>query len=329
MLPNRLRVSWVLQALFVMACGGGGTTTGSGGQTTATGQPSTTGTGSPTSATSTGVTSPATATGSTTTGGGSYYHPPAGASWQWQLTGTIDLSYSVDIFDIDLFDADNATVAAIHAKGAKAVCYMETGAWENYRPDQGSYPSSVLGGAVSGYPDERYVDIRQLAILRPILDARLDMCKSKGFDGVEPDIDDSFVDVGATAIGFPVTYADQLAFNKAIADDAHARGLAIALKNGVFGAMGSSGQFVNDMEPMVDFAVEESCAINGVCPVLQPFTAHGKAVLHTEYLDEYGATMANYQMVLDMFCPATKPLGLSSILKTSSATLDGWRKACP
>ncbi len=90
------------------------------------------------------------------------------------------------MFDLDLFSTDAATVAAVHAKGAKAVCYMETGAWESYRPDASSYPLLVLGKTMGGYPDERYVDIRQLSILRPIIAARLDLCKQKGFDGSSP-----------------------------------------------------------------------------------------------------------------------------------------------
>ena len=123
------------------------------------GQAATHGSGTRSSGTSTGSMTAVTSTTATATsgagGGGTHWHPPAGASWQWQLSGTLDLSVNVDIFDIDLFDATNADVASIHAKGARAVCYMETGAWENYRPDQASYPPSVLGGAVSMYPAER------------------------------------------------------------------------------------------------------------------------------------------------------------------------------
>jgi hypothetical protein len=232
------------------------------------------------------------------------------------------------MYDVDLHDTTAAQVAAIHAKGAKAVCYMETGAWESYRPDASSYPSSVLGKSIGGYPQERYVDIRQLPVLRPIIDARLDLCKQKGFDGVEPDIDDAFVDVGAGGIGFPVTYQDQLAFNRMVADDAHARGLAIGLKNGTFGD--AAKQFAADMQPLVDFAVNEECARDSVCGYLKPFTDTGKPVFHTEYLSDYsGASTSNYAGVLDAFCPTTSQLRFSSILKDASETLSAWRVGCP
>jgi hypothetical protein len=35
--------------------------------------------------------------------------------------------------------------------------------------------------------DEKWLDVRQIAILGPIMSARMDVCKSKGFDAVEPD----------------------------------------------------------------------------------------------------------------------------------------------
>jgi endo-alpha-1,4-polygalactosaminidase (GH114 family) len=233
------------------------------------------------------------------------------------------------MFDLDLFDTSAATVAAIHAKGAKAVCYLETGAWESYRPDASSFPAAVLGRAMSGYPDERYVDIRQIATLQPILAARLDLCKQKGFDGVEPDIDDSVPDVGAAGIGFPATYADQIAFNTMVANQAHARGLAIALKNGTFGS--APDTFVKDMQPLVDFAVNEECWASGpVCSSLEVFVTNGKPVFHTEYLKDYpGASATDTAPALDAYCSRTTALRFSSILKDASATLSAWRAACP
>jgi hypothetical protein len=268
-------------------------------------------------------------TTTTTLPTGSWWKPVKGTTWQWQLSGTLDLSSNVQVYDIDGFDATAADVAAIHTKGAKAICYIETGSWENYRPDANAYPASVLGKTMGGYPDERYVDLRATGVLRPILDARLDMCKAKGFDAIEPDIDDSFTDVGASGIGFPVTYADQIMFNKMVADDTHARGMAIALKNGVFGD--NPAQFVKDMEAIADFAVEESCQSAGkVCGSLKVFADHNKAVFHAEYLVDYsGSSKTNNQAALDSFCPVTKLLGFSSILKDASETLSAWRIACP
>jgi hypothetical protein len=258
---------------------------------------------------------------------GSWWRPAVGTTWQWQLTGKLDLSVDAQVFDVDLFDVSASDVAAIHTKGAKAVCYVETGAWEDYRPDASDYPSSVLGKTVDGYSHERYVDIRQLDVLRPILDARLDLCAQKGFDGVEPDIDASYIDVGASGIGFPVSYADQVAFNQMVAADAHARGLAIGLKNGVDSDRGA--QFVKDMEPSVDYAVNEECVAFEECEMLAVFPDNGKPVFHAEYLGGYRlASTGDYNQALRSFCPVTRPFRFSSILKDANESLSAWRQAC-
>ena len=59
------------------------------------------------------------------------------------------------------------------------ICYIDVGTAENWRPDYASFPSSVLGGS-NGWPGERWLDIRQLSVLEPIMTARFQMCKRKG-----------------------------------------------------------------------------------------------------------------------------------------------------
>ncbi len=141
-----------------------------------------------------------------------------GTSWQWQLGGgPVDETVldAVDnpkkMYDIDLFGTDAATIGRLHAKGITVICYMETGASENYRPDADQYPAAVLGNAVDGFPNERFVDIRNVDVLLPIVAARLDLAVSKGCDGIEPDLDDTY---NGYDTGFPLTMQDQLAFNR-------------------------------------------------------------------------------------------------------------------
>jgi hypothetical protein len=260
--------------------------------------------------------------------GSTWWRPRAGQSWQWQLTGPPDLSASVDVFDLDLVDTSAATVAAIHAKGARAICHPQTGAWERGRPDAAAYPASVLGATIGGYSDHRYVDVRALPVLRPLIDPRLDQCKAKGFHGVEPDADDAVIDVGATGIGFAADYAAQITFDRAVATDAHARGLAVGLKDGTFGT--DIHRFVADLEPWTDFAVNQECvASGGACGELSAFIKHGKPVFHVEYLDDYpGATPADPTLAL-AFCRSTRGLGFSSILKPARSAMTAWRRGCP
>ena len=50
-----------------------------------------------------------------------------------------------------------------------------------------AFPATLLGNTYPGFADERWLDIRQLSVLGPLLEARMDMCKAKGFDGFEFD----------------------------------------------------------------------------------------------------------------------------------------------
>ena len=155
---------------------------------------------------------------------------------------------------------------------------METGSWENFRPDAGAYPLSVLGNVLAGFANERLVDIRQIAMLQPIMAGRLDLAKAKGCDGIEPDLDDTY---NGYNTGFPLTMAHQLAFNRAVADLAHARGLSIGLKNGA----SSGGVFERAMEPFTDFALNEECNQFGECGGYSVYIAANKAVFQVEYLN--------------------------------------------
>jgi hypothetical protein len=202
-----------------------------------------------------------------------------------------------------MFDNDSNVVSALHAAGRKAICYIDFGTWENWRPDASSFPDSVKGKS-NGWPGEQWLDIRQLAVLQPIMSARLDLCKAKGFDAVEPDNIDGYTN----STGFPLTATDQLAYNKWIASAAHARGLSVGLKNDL--------DQVPDLVSSFDWALDEQCFQYNECDALTPFIQAGKAVLEVEY-----------QGNPDNFCPAADAIGLSSMKKKLSLT--SWRQPCP
>ena len=84
-----------------------------------------------------------------------WWHPKAGMSWQWQLTGTIDTSVNVEVYDVDAFTTPAATVSALEAAGRHTICYVNAGAKEDFRPDAGKFPTSVVGKALEGWPGER------------------------------------------------------------------------------------------------------------------------------------------------------------------------------
>jgi hypothetical protein len=151
-------------------------------------------------------------------------------SWDWQLQGKL-VFHTVDMFDVDGFD--NGAVSAIHARAGltlaheRAICYISLGSWEDFRSDEGRWPTAALGLALSGYPDEHWVDVRQLSALTPAINARLQMCASKGFDGVEVDN----IDGWNNPSGFPLTPQDAEAWLAAIANKAHALNMFVLWKN--------------------------------------------------------------------------------------------------
>ena len=230
--------------------------------------------------------------------------PAPADTWQYQLSGRIDVEVAADVFDVDAFTTRAAVVSQLHDRGRHVVCYVDAGSWEPYRPDADSYPDSVIGKPVKGWPDERWLDIRRLDVLRPILRDRLDRCVAKGFDGVEYDWADSYLQ----DTGFDLTRGDQLRFDRWLADAAHARGLAAGLKNAL--------PLVRSLVGTFDFAVNEECFQYHECWHYRPFLDAGKAVLNVEY-----------ELPRSAFCGRAGELGISAIRK--HLELDAWRRSCP
>jgi endo-alpha-1,4-polygalactosaminidase (GH114 family) len=236
-----------------------------------------------------------------------WWRPAPGLTWQWQIgDDDIDLSVDADVFDIDLY-VDQDVIGHLHEQGRRVICYISVGSWEDWRPDADQFPDEVLGREYEGWPGERWLDIRRIDILAPILRARLDLCRAKGFDAVEPDN----IDIHNNNTGFPLTYADQLAFARWLADEAHARGLAIGIKN--------APDMVGDVLAFFDFAITEDAFYYGWAAALQPFPEAGKAVFAAEYTDmdvDFAAACAWGQQHRVAF-----------ILKHRN--LDAWLEACP
>ena len=229
--------------------------------------------------------------------------PRPTATFQYQLSGTIDLSVNASVFDLDAEGTSKHTVDRLHARGRHVICYVDAGSWEPYRSDAAEYPDTILGKTVEGWEDERWVDIRELATLKPIIRRRVDQCAAKGFDGVEYDWADSY----EQSTGFPITRADQLRYDRWLAWLAHDRGLSVGLKN--------SGGLVRTLVDRFDFAVTEECFQYHECGLYRPFLDGGKAVFDVEY-----------SLGRDKFCARAHDLGLSASRKHLS--LSSWRRPC-
>ncbi len=232
------------------------------------------------------------------------WQPEPGLSWQWQLSGRIDTSFDVDVYGVDSVETQATTVDRLHNDGSKVICYISAGSWEKWRPDAEDFPAAVKGRPLDGWPGERWLDIRRVETLRPIMQRRMDACERKGFDAVEPDNVDGY----ANRSGFPLTGAHQLAYNRMLAEEAHERGLAIALKN-------DTAQVAKLVDEF-DFAIVEECFAYRECPEYSHFVESGKAVFVAEYDVEKVAAR----------CEKAERLGFSLIFKRLE--LDAWRRGC-
>lgn len=232
-----------------------------------------------------------------------WWRPTPGMSWQIQYSGKVDTSLTVEVYNLDLFETLPAAIQGLHTAGKRVICYFSAGSLENWRPDAARFPRSALGKKVDGWPGERWLDIRRLDVLMPIMQDRMELAAAKGCDAVDPDL----VEAYAESTGFPLGYHDQLRYNMALADTAHALGLAVGLKNDL-------GQ-IPDLLPYFDFAVNEECFDYRECAALKPFIAAGKPVFGIEYRRPWKS-----------FCPKANALNFDFLLKRRK--LDAWRKAC-
>jgi hypothetical protein len=133
--------------------------------------------------------------------------------------------------------------------------------------------------------------------------ARIKLAAQKGCDAVDPDNMDGYTNT----TGFPLSYADQIRYNTAIAVLAHQSGLAVSLKNDL--------DEVGDLVESFDFAVNEQCFEYHECDALSPFIDAGKAVFNIEY-----------NLDTSQFCPQANARNFDSEKKRLK--LDAWVKAC-
>ncbi|KAJ3023684.1 UNVERIFIED_CONTAM: hypothetical protein HDU68_008506 [Siphonaria sp. JEL0065] len=270
------------------------------------------------------------------------------------------------LYDIDI-EEPAETIAQVKSWGAKVVCYFEAGTWVSTRPWAKLFPGAaaangkIVSGAI-GYPyeapytNELWINPTDPTVLSIFKNTILPFAKAQGCDMVEPDNVQGF-ERDSYCTGFEATtgsncnsctqgstsnsfYVDQkcdadynawLDFNKFLANEAHALGMGIALKNNHLQAP----ELVN----YHDFVLAEQCTSYGStfkngttigesyfgantkdCIGYMPFLLAGKAVALTEYSGSIATVCANA-------APYLPYGGLNTILKTTSLTASP-REAC-
>jgi Glycoside-hydrolase family GH114 len=207
---------------------------------------------------------------------GSCWKPTIGMEWQWQLScdtaqTCTNLEVHVPFYVIDAVGNPASTVAAIHKRGEHAYCYVDIGSWEETRSDVSRFPESVLGKRYEGWPKERWLDIRQLGILAPIMIARMKVCVDKGFDGVEFDNVEDY----DNPTGFPITEGESAYYTAWMANQAHKMGLSTSWEN--------APTIITALEPYMEALLFESCYNHGFCQKSAPMIDAGKWVGGVEY----------------------------------------------
>jgi hypothetical protein len=267
--------------------------------------------------------------------------PNDGPEFQWELDHALDIHHASDtgsgavnslgkrsgvttVYDIDGITNPASTVTALHKLGDRAICYIEVGAAGNYYSAGDEHikvtyyrqleQAHDLGARMPGY-SERYLNVRAASTVRIIEAMIRQQCAAKGFDAVEPDIDDSYTDT----TGFPITEADNIRYDLALGAYAHSLGLAWGQKNG-----DNDPEFSRALEPHTDFLLDEECNYYQTCGIVAPpYIKAGKLALDAEYTDDWGPSAA---ADLKRFCQADAASHLDGTLFT--ADLAGQRNPC-
>jgi hypothetical protein len=107
--------------------------------------------------------------------------PKVADTWQIILSHPPSLSQTLTpnatVFDIDLFDTPTSTIQALQQQGKKVLCYFK---------------KEDLGKGLQGWAGEKWIKLSSDNV-RSVIRKRIEMAKSKGCDGVDPDNVDGYV----------------------------------------------------------------------------------------------------------------------------------------
>ena len=237
--------------------------------------------------------------------------PQVSDTWQWQLTGALNTTYDVSVYDVDLFDTPAEAIAALQGQGRAVVCYFSAGSSENWREDFSAFTEADMGSALDGWDGERWLDTRSENV-RAIMRQRMELAAQKGCDGVEPDNVDGY----QNDPGFALTSETQLDYQMFIAATAHEFGLRVGLKNDV--------DHVAALAGLYDFAINEECHEYQECDVYAAFLLKGKPVFNAEYEDHF---LENTDGARDRLCASAQAQGLHTLVLSWDLD-DSYRFSC-
>ncbi len=227
--------------------------------------------------------------------GRSYWVPSPNSAFLIKLASPLDVTSPTDlghgesnylgnpaetptVYDIDGNANTSTTVAYLHSLGAHVICYVPVGEWTPYMYDA----NSPLWGPLKGQPfgaTDRWLDTNpsgpHYSALITLMTDEFEMCRTKGFDAIQPDGIDEAEGYGVRFDGAPLTVAEVNGYLEQLTQIAHSLGLSIAQLNYVDQSAVLSKYF--------DFAIVESCYTYDTCGDLEPYAAAKKAIFEIEY----------------------------------------------
>ena len=197
-----------------------------------------------------------------------------------------------------------ASVRRIHAMGAHAICYLDAGSAESWRSDYRKFDPAEMGGPLSGWPDERFIDVadwskpvpKRYETLRTIMSYRIGLCRREGFDAIEADNVNTYTngDLG----GFRLSMAEERTYVERLILLAHHDHLAFFLKNEING-----DGLLKELAPKVDGEIDEQCWQYSECAALRIFVGERKPILNIEY----------EKIPRDKLCPRARAFPMATI----------------
>ncbi len=233
--------------------------------------------------------------------------PAPDAKFDLQFSTPMQLQRQVDFMVLDLADALPDEITTVKNNGAAAVCYFNGGSIDVEDEDFDSVAPLVIGRKLETEPTARWLDLRNIDEIAPMIRGRLDRCRDKGFDAALIGNLENYL----FRSGFPIGERQQIAFNRFIADEAHKRGLSIGLWN--------SRSQIAPLADSYDFILVSGCFEDGWCNETGAFIEMGKPAFVVEFAESSRGDVE--------FCSANQTFGTMGIIKRR--ILDGWLRLCP
>lgn len=185
---------------------------------------------------------------------------------QRDLEGKLDEDTKIVV--LELSQLTPSMVQWLHTVRVRVIAYFSA-SFEKWRDDAKLYPEDAKGKKMSGW-NELWGDLTKDS-LKDFLTKRMDLAKSYGCDAIE--IDNT--DIAWNKVGFSVTPQENYEALVDLSDRAHARGLAIFLKN--------TGDIAEELSEHFDGVLNESCAKYNECHDFNSFIEKGKPCFGIEY----------------------------------------------